>query len=202
MNEEKSKDEKPAEAPASETPTDASETSTEASGQVPTNASGSVPTDASEIEKLKRERDEYLAGWQRAKADFANYQKDEARRNEEFAKWALAAFISELLPIIDSFDVALAETKSETEVMGLKLIRSQLLSTLAKYGLEPIPTEKGAAFNPELHEAVSHEPADQPEDTIVEEIQKGYRLHTRVLRPSRVRVASGTPHPKVEQTHS
>lgn len=145
---------------------------------------------ANELETTKKERDEYLAGWQRAKADFSNYQKDEARRNEEFAKWALAALVHELLDILDSFDVALAQSANDAEKMGLKLIRTQFMSALTKYGLEPIPAEKGSRFNPELHEAISHEPSDQPEDTILEEIQKGYLLHKRVLRPSKVKVAA------------
>lgn len=149
-----------------------------------------APAELSELEKIKKERDEYLAGWQRAKADFANYQKEEARRQEEFAKWALAVFMTELLPIIDSFDVALAQSTNEAETMGLKLIRNQFVSTLAKYGLAPIPAEKGAKFNPELHEAISHEPSDQPEDTILEEVQKGYLLHERVLRPAKVKVSA------------
>lgn len=143
-----------------------------------------------ELEKLKKERDEYLAGWQRAKADLSNYKKDEARRNEEFAKWALAAFTKELLDILYSFDVALTQMKSESETMGLKLIQKQLTATLEKYGLEPIPAQQGAKFDPELHEAISREPSDQPEDTIIEEVQKGYMLHDRVLRPSKVKVST------------
>jgi len=162
----------------------------------PTVAPDPAPTEASELEKCKKERDEYLAGWQRAKADFSNYQKDEARRNEEFAKWALAAFIRELLDILDSFDLAINQTKSETERMGLALIRSQFMAVLAKYGLQQIRVEQGMKFNPELHEAVSHLPADaglpadQAEDTILEELQKGYTLHDRVLRPAKVTVAT------------
>jgi molecular chaperone GrpE len=150
----------------------------------------------SDLEKCRKERDEYLAGWQRAKADFSNYQKDEARRSEEFAKWALASLILDLLPILDSFDVALGQTKNESEKMGLQLIRSQFLSSLAKYGLKSISAEKGEKFNPELHEAISREPSDlsaqenQLEDIILEEIQKGYTLHNRILRPSKVKVAS------------
>jgi molecular chaperone GrpE len=143
-----------------------------------------------EIEKLKRERDEYLAGWQRAKADFANYQKEEARRQEEFAKWALAGFINELLNVLDSFDIAISQTTSEKELLGLTLIRSQLLALLTKYGLQPIPVEKGMKFDPEFHEAIAHEPSDLPEDTILAEIQKGYTLHNRVLRPAKVKVAT------------
>jgi molecular chaperone GrpE len=200
MSDAEQKDEKKEDAPAPEGTTDTSGVTTDTS-EIKIDAQ-EVSTLRSELEKLKRERDEYLAGWQRAKADFLNYQKEEARRQEEFSKWALAAFMSELLPIIDSFDVALAEIKNEAEALGLKLIRSQLLSTLAKYGLEPIPVQKGDQFDPELHEAISREPSDQAEDTIVEEVQKGYRLHARVLRPAKVKVAGRTPPPKVEQTHS
>lgn len=144
----------------------------------------------SEAERCNREREEYLAGWQRAKADFSNYQKDEARRNQEFAKWALASFTRELLSVLDSFEIALTEIKKESDTMGLKLIRSQFVSVLSKHGLEPISAEKGDKFNPEFHEAVLHEPVDQPEDTILEEVQRGYCLHDRILRPSKVKVAA------------
>lgn len=146
--------------------------------------------ETNELERLKKERDEYLAGWQRAKADLSNYKKDEARRNEEFAKWALAAFVTELLPILDSFEVALAKTSDETEKMGLRLIKTQFMSVLAKYGLEPISAEPGSKFDPELHEAIGHESSDQPEGAIVDEIQKGYKLHDRVLRPAKVKVSA------------
>lgn len=143
-----------------------------------------------ELEKCKKERDEYLAGWQRAKADFSNYQKDEGRRNEEFAKWALSGVISELLDILDSFELAISQSSNEETRMGLRLIQGQFFSALKKYGMDPISAERGSRFNPELHEAISNEPSDEPEDTILEEIQKGYLLHKRVLRPSKVKVST------------
>jgi molecular chaperone GrpE len=142
-----------------------------------------------ELERCRKERDEYLAGWQRARADFINYQKEESRRQEEFAKWALSEFINDILPIMDSFEIAIRQNTDEVSNMGLRLIQSQLMSVLSKYGLEVISAEKGMLFNPEFHEAISQEISDGPENIILEEFQKGYMLNKRVLRPSKVKVS-------------
>jgi molecular chaperone GrpE len=151
-----------------------------------------------ELEEIKRERDEYLDGWKRAKADFLNYQKDEKKRLEEFLKFVQAGLIEDLLPVLDSFDLALNEIvllrqggdnpDGEKLVKGLFLIKSQLDDILKKRGLESIKAV-GKKFNPEYHEAVmSVEDKIKEADTIVEEIQKGYLLNGRVLRPAKVKI--------------
>jgi len=172
-------------------------------------AQDSQPTAASEqpvesdLQKCQRERDEYLAGWQRAKADFLNYQKDERKRLEEFLKFCESGLISDLLPVLDSFDLALrqaqgeaASARGDNQLKGFWLIKSQLDDILKKRGLEPIKS-LGEKFNPELHEAVASVDstpstgsgqASQSADTIIEEIQKGYLLNGRVLRPSKVKI--------------
>ncbi len=151
-----------------------------------------------ELEKCQRERDEYLAGWKRAKADFLNYQKDEKRRLEEFLKFVQAGLIEDLLPVLDSFDLALRQaqgeatsvqgTPSDNQLRGFLLIKLQLDDILKKRGLEPIKSV-GEKFNPEFHEAIlTIEDKTKESDTIIEEIQKGYLLNGQVLRPAKVKI--------------
>jgi molecular chaperone GrpE len=144
----------------------------------------------SELEKTKKERDEYLAGWQRAKADFLNYQKNEKTRLEEFLKFCEAGLIGDLLPVLDSFDLALAQIgeTSDPKFKGFFLIKSQMEEILKKRGLEPIKS-LGEKFNPELHEAVaSVDDKIKESQTIVEETQKGYALNGRTLRAAKVKI--------------
>ncbi len=151
--------------------------------------------DESELEKAKRERGEYLAGWQRAKADFLNYQKDEKKRLEEFLKFCEAGLIGDLLPVLDSFDLALNEIASSAPpprndklAKGFFLIKSQMDEILKKRGLEPVKSV-GEKFNPEFHEAVATvEDSSKEFQTIVEEIQKGYALNGRTLRAAKVKI--------------
>ena len=138
---------------------------------------------------------EYLNGWQRAKADFINYKNDEARRLEDTARYMTRSLMQDLFPLLDSFELALKhfgteKTSGETEQeKGMLLIRSQLMDILKKRGLEVIALTMGEPFNPEKHEALGEVEADLPSGTIAEEIQKGYTLQGHVLRPARVRVA-------------
>jgi molecular chaperone GrpE len=155
---------------------------------VKTTEDSSVPQET-ELEKCSRERAEYLAGWQRAKADFLNYQKDERKRLEEFLKFCEAGLLGDLLPVLDSFDLALAQfgETSDPKFKGFFLIKSQIDEILKKRGLEPIKSA-GEKFNPEFHEAVGTIEAEGESQTIVEEIQKGYKLNGKVLRPSKVKI--------------
>jgi len=148
-----------------------------------------------EIEKLKKEleeakskRDEYLSGWKRAKADFANYQKDEAKRGELMAKFAAESILRDLVVVLDSFDLAMI-THPEKE-KELRILKDQLLSILKKWGFEEMVVEKSQKFDPHFHEAVQTLADDsQEEGTILEVLQQGYLLHGRVLRPAKVKVA-------------
>ena len=136
-------------------------------------------------EKLKKcvsEKQQYLDGWQRTKADFINYKKDEGERKGELVKFAKEDFIQRALPVLDSFNMA---RKSDSWNDGIEQIFKQFLSILKKEGVEEI-NPKGEDFNPNLHEAV--EVVDGPEGKIVEVIQSGYSLNGKIIRPARVKV--------------
>jgi molecular chaperone GrpE len=164
----------------------------------------------SELRKCEKERDEYLAGWQRAKADLINYKREEAERFQEFAKYHNAEFILELVSILDNFDLALLAMEKSKEVSasggdgvgvptpkaggvekGIYMIRAQMEDILRKRGLARIEVKKGDDFNPQVMEAIAEVGSDLPEGKVVEEIEAGYRLYDRILRPARVKVSKG-----------
>src|SRR3989344_3377894 len=147
-----------------------------------------TPPEESELDAIKRERDEYLNGWKRAKADFINYQKDEAKRREELVKLSNEYLIRDLLPIADSFEMYLAMTTDSKEKKGVEMIYAQLIGELSKQGLERI-NALGTQFNPELHEALGEIESDQASGTVVAELEKGWKLNGKVIRPTRVKVA-------------
>ncbi|HVR88867.1 MAG TPA: nucleotide exchange factor GrpE [Candidatus Limnocylindria bacterium] len=129
---------------------------------------------------------------QRLAADFANYRKRNDAERVEFAKFAKADLIAKLLDVLDGYDRALAtvpdEAKKQPWVEGMWLVERKLRSILEAEGLEPIDS-LGKPFDPYVHEAVSHVESEQPDGTVIEEFQKAYRLHDRVIRPALVAVA-------------
>ncbi len=147
-----------------------------------------------ELKQCEAERREYLDGWQRAKADLINYKKDEARRFEEFAKYAAEGIVAEVMQVLDSFDLALRHEIPKDVEKGIVLIRSQLEDILRRRGLEPIAA-LGQKFDPARHEAIGEVEAEsgKEEGIVVEELQKGYKLGGRVLRPARVKVSIKRP---------
>lgn len=149
-----------------------------------------VQAEETEVEKLTRERDEYLDGWKRAKADLANYKKEESQRMEQFVKYSTQAVIADLVTVIDSFDLGLSVIKEDDPARkGVILIKNQLEDVLRRYGLERIETKKGAAFDPSVHEAVETVESDAPPGTIASELSPGYRLQGKIIRPARVNVS-------------
>ena len=157
----------------------------------------SVDSFKEKLEKCEAERIEYLDGWKRAKADFVNYKNEEMRRLEELKNYLTGSMIHDILPVLDSFDLASESLKAESEhedhgrheEHGLLLIRLQMLDILKKMGLEPIIVKPGDAFNPQRHEALAEFESDIPAGAIHDEVQKGYMLNGRVIRPARVRLA-------------
>lgn len=140
--------------------------------------------------ECERQRDEYLAGWQRAKADLMNYKKEEAARLEEFAKYHNASFILELVGVLDNFDLGLAALEKQGPVeKGIYMIRAQMEDILKKRGLVRIEVKKGDKFDPAVMEAIAEVDSDLPAGEVVEEIETGYRLYDRVLRPARVKIS-------------
>jgi len=142
------------------------------------------------LETYKKERDEYLEGWKRAKADLINYKKEEAERLEMFAKFSNENIIREILPVLDSFDLAFKNIKEDDPVRaGVENIQNQLKHILKKAGLSPIEVSKGDTFNPTIHEALSEIISESPPGTIAEEVHKGYFFHDKVMRPAQVAVS-------------
>lgn len=144
----------------------------------------------SELEQCRKEREEYLNGWKRAKADLINYQKDEARQLEELLKFANAGLIKELISVLDSFDLA-DNSKTAQNIEGMNVIRTQLESVLKKNGLEAMAKTVGQKFDPAVHESVGETDSDQPAGVIIEEAAKGYLLRGRIIRPARVKLSKG-----------
>jgi molecular chaperone GrpE len=142
------------------------------------------------LEACEKEREEYLNGWKRAKADFINYQKDEAKRMDEIMKFSNEMLIQELLAVLDSFELSLAVLDKEDEKVGkgVQIIYSQLSSLLKKHGLEPVKS-LGEKFDPSQHEALEEIESDKAAGTILEELTKGWKLHGKVIRPARVKIA-------------
>ena len=146
--------------------------------------------------KLEKEKDEYLNGWKRAKADYINLQKDEMKRLEEIMKFANADIIKDLLLVLDSFELSMMATKdpeaknssASSLQEGMKVIYSQLEKILSKQGLEKIKA-LGEKFDPALHEAMLQEESDKESGTILEEMVKGWKLNGKVIRPTKVKIA-------------
>src|SRR5919204_1962265 len=131
----------------------------------------------------------------RMAADFANYRKRNEAERADFAKFAKADLIARLLDVLDGYDRALAtipdDLRSSAWVEGMWLIERKLRGILEAEGLEPVDS-MGKRFDPYQHQAVAHVPSDQPEGTVIEEHQKAYRLHDKVIRPALVTVSSGS----------
>lgn len=145
----------------------------------------------SDLEKAQAERAAYLDRLARLQAEFDNYRKRNAKQQQEYRDYALADALQTLLPILDSLDRALKTNAASLEDFhqGIELIDKQFHDALAKLGVEPVPAE-GAAFDPNLHQAVQMVDTDEVEDNhVIDELQRGYKLKDRLLRPAMVRVA-------------
>jgi molecular chaperone GrpE len=146
-----------------------------------------------ELEEQKAKAAEYLDGWQRARAEFANYKKRIEKEQEDMIKSANGAFIVKLLPVMDDFERAFQtlplDLMGMTWLEGIALIQRKLQVLLAQEGVTVIESE-GQMFDPTLHQAVTHEESEEHEEgQIMGEVQKGYKMGDKVLRPSLVRVA-------------
>jgi molecular chaperone GrpE len=141
-----------------------------------------------ELAAVAKERDEYLDALQRLKAEFDNYRKRVARDQQELAARAHERLVAELVPVLDDLERAIAHESDIEE--GVKLIHRSLAAALAKEGLTEIETE--GKFDPHTQEALLAQPSEAEEGTVLQVLQKGYKLGDRVLRPARV-VVAGPP---------
>lgn len=148
---------------------------------------GATDPSQDKLAAVERERDEYLAGWQRSKADFMNYKKEESQKLEEVSQYATAGIIKDIISVLDTFDIAVRTLEKAGPVeKGIYLIRSQMEEVLRRRGVEKINVSPGNVFDPSIAEALSEIDSDHPPGTIVEEIEPGYRLHEKIIKPVRV----------------
>lgn len=126
---------------------------------------------------------------QRLQAEFENYKKRVDKEKQEFCKLANAEFVSKLLPILDSFELALNnKDKEEDFIKGVELIYSQLFDVLEKQGLRPIQA-LGRKFDPYSHEALLQQESDKEDNLVLEELQKGYMFNNKLVRTSKVKIS-------------
>jgi molecular chaperone GrpE len=130
----------------------------------------------------------------RSQADFENYKKRAAREKEDAVKYANSSLLQRLVSILDNFELGLAAAKTESEhspiYSGMVLVQKQLNDLLEENGLQAIEAE-GKKFDPNLHEAIAHEPSESAEGTVIRQARRGYQFKDRLLRPARVVVSSG-----------
>lgn len=146
-----------------------------------------------ELERVRAEGQEYLDGWQRSRAEFVNYRKRVERESQESYQRIAGDILCRYLGIIDDLELALRDRPKEGDggvwADGIGIVYQKLISLLEAEGVEPIEAE-GKQFDPNFHEALSHEEdSEHEEGQIIEVIRQGYRLGARVLRPALVRVA-------------
>ncbi|MGE5293911.1 MAG: nucleotide exchange factor GrpE [Solirubrobacterales bacterium] len=153
-----------------------------------------------ELDGVRKEKDETFARLQRVYADFSNFQKRVPKQITDAVAYERERLLKSLLPLLDNFERTLKAEGStqnvEALIKGVEIIRDQMLGVLKTHGVEPIQAV-GEKFDPERHEAMlrKSEPS-QPDDVVLEEYQRGFKLDDRILRPSRVAVNKVQPKPK------
>jgi len=174
-------------------------TSTPSSAAQRAEDAGATGSLAEQVQQLLGEKQELMNTMVRRQADFENYRKRQEKERTQDRERAVESLIDRLLPVLDAFERALAgqaDSPSAEYVKGFELIRRQLWDALAKQGLVRIESE-GKEFNPHFHHAIERVPTtDRKDGEVIGELQPGYLLHDRVLRPAMVRVATH-PEPKV-----
>lgn len=151
-----------------------------------------------ELKATQKEKTEYLEGWQRAKADYLNLKREAEKEKQDLAKWAREGLLHELLPLADSFDMAMANREAWEAApanwrQGIEYIYSQLQVILRENGLEPIDP-LGDKFDPVSHHCLATIPTDNEadDDKVLEVLKKGYIMNGKVVRPAQVKVGKIT----------
>jgi len=166
------------------------------SSAAPPHATGAEQAEAEDATaSLQADLDRFRDLALRSQADFENYKKRAAREKEEAIKYANSSLLEKLVAIVDNFELGLEAAKGESKqspvYSGMTLVLKQLHDFLAENGLQPIEAE-GKRFDPNLHQAIAHEPSNQfPEGIVLRQTRRGYRFRDRLLRPSSVVVSSG-----------
>jgi len=161
----------------------------------PENASAEQGDGDDSMATMQADLDRFRDLAARSQADFENYKKRCAREKDEAIKYANSSLLEKLVPIVDNFELGLEAARGQGEkspiYSGMKMVLKQLEDFLAANGLQVIEAV-GQRFDPNLHEAIAHEPSDEaPEGTVTRQTRRGYRFKDRLLRPSSVAVSSG-----------
>ena len=154
-----------------------------------------------ELGEVAAQRDEYLAALQRLKAEFDNYRKRVAREEQQLVVRASERIAKQLLPMADDLERAVEAAVEHGEVKvadGVRLVHRAIVDLLAREGLVEVATD--GAFDPHTQEALLTQPSEAEEGTVIQVLQKGYRLGEHVLRPARVVVSSGPPAAAEQET--
>lgn len=154
-----------------------------------------TPSEQDEGESLQADLDRFRDLALRSQADFENYKKRAAREKEEAIKYANSALLERLIAIVDNFELGLEAARGDGEnsavFSGMSMVLKQLMDFLTEHGLQPIDAT-GQKFDPNLHEAIAHEPSEEfPEGVVIRQTRRGYRMKDRLLRPSSAVVSSG-----------
>ncbi len=159
-------------------------------------ASAQQPAEPSETQRLVAERNALIDRLARLQAEFENARKRAMREQQDFREYAVADAVKSLLPVLDSFQRALSISGQQGSEFrsGVELIYKQLEDALSKLGLQAIPAV-GLTFDPQMHEAVQMaDTLEVPDHQIMEELQRGYKLKDRLIRPAMVKVAKNPRH--------
>ncbi len=146
-----------------------------------------------DLKQARVEKQEYLTSWQKERADFINYKKDDLSRAKNIEALARENFAESLLPVLDAYDMAFANKEAWEKVdknwrIGVEYIHQQLLKVLSENGIEEISAKEGDAFDPKLHQSVEIVKDAGVENTLAKILQKGYKNGDRIVRPARVNV--------------
>jgi molecular chaperone GrpE len=158
-------------------------------------------TPVDELAAVTQERDEYLDALQRLKAEFDNFRKRAQREQADLITRASERLVKQLLPVVDDLERALEAAAAHEEARleeGVRLVHRALADVLAREGLVEVETE--GAFDPHTQEALLSQPSESDEGTVIQVLQKGYKLGHRVLRPARVVVSAGATQPPVRES--
>ncbi len=138
-----------------------------------------------QLKQCQQEKHDNLAGWQRAQADFINYRRRQEEQMSDWSKMFGEGLLRDILPALDTLDASIAQSGEKEN--GLAGVRDQLLKILSRHGLTEIKAI-GEKFNPEIHEAVEIVEEEEGEGMVTAEVQKGYSLNGKVLRPAKVKI--------------
>jgi len=141
------------------------------------------------LEMCKKEKDEYLLGWRRTKADYTNFKNEEMQRLENVVKYGNEEIIKDLITVLESFELGMQSITDPKTKEGVERIKAQFDDILKRSGLQKIEIKEGEKFDPKYHEVLLQEESDKPADTILEELGSGYLLHGKVIKPTKVKIA-------------